>query len=85
MLAALTPVIANLPDGYRIETGGNIEESAKANAALAPIFPIMILVTLLILVVQTRTTEASAASCREHGQPQTQVRRSGLRGRILRE
>jgi len=60
VLNALTPVIANLPDGYRIETGGNIEESAKANAALAPIFPIMILVTLLILVVQTRTLSGMA-------------------------
>ena len=28
--------MAKLPAGYRIETGGSIEESAKANAALAP-------------------------------------------------
>jgi len=52
---ALQPVIAQLPEGYRIEMGGNIEESAKANDALAPIFPVMILVTLLILVIQTRS------------------------------
>src|ERR1051326_1659696 len=42
---ALAPVIAQLPSGYRIEMGGNIENSAKANAALVPIFPIMILLT----------------------------------------
>ncbi len=52
---ALKPVLAALPDGYRIEMGGSIEEAGKANAALAPIFPIMLLVTLFILVVQTRS------------------------------
>jgi multidrug efflux pump subunit AcrB len=52
---ALQPVIAQLPEGYRIEMGGNIEESAKANNALAPIFPVMVLVTLFILVLQTRS------------------------------
>jgi multidrug efflux pump subunit AcrB len=52
---ALAPVMARLPDGYRIELGGNIEESGKANRALAPIFPVMVLVILLILVIQTRS------------------------------
>jgi len=55
---ALAPVIAQLPEGYRIEMGGNIEESAKANAALVPIFPIMILLTLLVIVVQVRSIAA---------------------------
>jgi multidrug efflux pump subunit AcrB len=52
---ALAPVMGRLPDGYRIELGGNIEESGKANRALAPIFPVMVLVILLILVIQTRS------------------------------
>ena len=52
---ALQPIISLLPEGYHIEMGGNIEESTKANNALMPIFPVMILVTLLILVIQTRT------------------------------
>ncbi|MDR3472417.1 MAG: efflux RND transporter permease subunit [Devosia sp.] len=52
---ALAPVMGRLPDGYRIELGGNIEESGKANQALAPIFPVMLLVILLILVIQTRS------------------------------
>ena len=52
---SLAPLIAHLPDGYRIELGGDIEESGKANRALAPIFPVMLLVTLLILVIQTRS------------------------------
>jgi multidrug efflux pump subunit AcrB len=55
---ALAPVIAQLPDGYRIEMGGNIEDSAKANAALVPIFPVMILLTLLVIVVQVRSIAA---------------------------
>jgi multidrug efflux pump subunit AcrB len=53
--AALKPVIATLPAGYRIETGGNIEESLKANRALAPVFPIMLALTLLVLVIQVRS------------------------------
>jgi multidrug efflux pump subunit AcrB len=57
---ALAPVRARLPDGYSIEMGGNIEDSGKANAALLPIFPIMILLTLLVLVLQTRSLPATA-------------------------
>jgi multidrug efflux pump subunit AcrB len=52
---ALAPVLARLPDGYRIEIGGSIEEAGKANNALAPIFPVMLLVTLLIIVIQVRS------------------------------
>jgi multidrug efflux pump subunit AcrB len=55
---ALAPIIARLPDGYRIETGGNIEDSTKANSALLPVLPIMVLLTLLVLVVQTRSLSA---------------------------
>jgi multidrug efflux pump subunit AcrB len=55
---ALAPIIARLPNGYRIETGGNIEDSTKANSALLPIFPVMLLLTLLVLVVQTRSLSA---------------------------
>ena len=55
ILTALKPVTAGLPDGYRIEVGGNAEESERANTALAPVFPIMILVTLTIIVFQTRS------------------------------
>ena len=55
---ALAPTIARLPNGYSVETGGNIEDSAKANSALVPVFPIMVLLTLLVLVVQTRSLSA---------------------------
>ena len=58
--SALQPMIGRLPSGYRIETGGNIEDSAKANSALAPVFPIMIALTLLVLVIQVRSLSAMA-------------------------
>jgi multidrug efflux pump subunit AcrB len=38
----LQPIVAKLPSDYRIEEGGSIEESGKANRALVPLFPIMI-------------------------------------------
>jgi multidrug efflux pump subunit AcrB len=55
ILPALEPVIAALPDGYRIETGGSIEESAKANAALVAVFPIMAVVMLSLLMIQLQS------------------------------
>ncbi|HEV8391665.1 MAG TPA: efflux RND transporter permease subunit [Dongiaceae bacterium] len=56
--AALKPVIERLPSGYRIEMGGNIEDAGKANSALAPVFPVMIALTLLVLVIQVRSLSA---------------------------
>ncbi|HVJ41586.1 MAG TPA: efflux RND transporter permease subunit [Dongiaceae bacterium] len=52
---ALKPLEASLPAGYHIETGGNIEDSAKANNALAPVFPVMIALILFVLVLQVRS------------------------------
>ena len=51
----LQPIIAKLPAGYRIEEGGSIEESGKANRALAPLFPIMIALTLITIILQVRS------------------------------
>jgi multidrug efflux pump subunit AcrB len=51
----LQPVVAKLPAGYAIEMGGSIEESDKANSALAPLFPIMIALTLLTIILQVRS------------------------------
>jgi multidrug efflux pump len=44
-----------LPYGYRIETGGSIEESAKANTALAAVFPVMAIVMLSLLMIQLQS------------------------------
>jgi multidrug efflux pump len=45
---------AALPPGQRIVTGGATEESAKANASLFALFPIMVGTMLLLLMVQLR-------------------------------
>lgn len=55
LLPALQPVIEALPSGYRIETGGAVEESAKANLALFKVFPLMFLVMLSLLMLQLRS------------------------------
>jgi len=58
MLNALQPIIDSLPAGYRIEQAGSIEESGKATKAMAPLFPIMIAMTLLIIILQVRSMSA---------------------------
>ncbi len=58
ILKQLQPVIAKLPAGYRIEQGGPIEESGKATKAMAPLFPIMIAITLLMIILQVRSMSA---------------------------
>jgi multidrug efflux pump subunit AcrB len=55
ILPRLAPLKAELPAGYRIETGGSIEESAKANASLAAVFPVMIIVMLTLLMIQLQS------------------------------
>ncbi|APO70836.1 acriflavin resistance protein (plasmid) [Rhizobium gallicum] len=55
VMKALQPLIAALPVGYRIEMGGNIEESLKANVALVQIFPVMIAAMLIVIILQVRS------------------------------
>jgi len=55
ILKQLKPIIAKLPDGYRIEEAGSIEQSRKANGAIVPLLPIMIAATLLIIILQVRS------------------------------
>jgi multidrug efflux pump subunit AcrB len=57
---ALAPVMAKLPTGYLIEMAGPIEESAKANAALALVFPVMLLAMLAIIMLQVRSFSTMA-------------------------
>ncbi|SET15166.1 efflux RND transporter permease subunit [Kosakonia radicincitans] len=58
IMKQLQPIITSLPDGYRIELAGSIEESGKATKAMAPLFPIMIAMTLLIIILQVRSMSA---------------------------
>ena len=50
----LAAMRSELPPGYRIDLGGSIEESNKANSALFGMFPIMILVMLTLLMAQVQ-------------------------------
>jgi multidrug efflux pump subunit AcrB len=52
---SLQPIVDSLPAGYRIEEGGAIEESDKANAALFAVFPIMFAVMLTLLMIQLQS------------------------------
>src|SRR5262249_52750693 len=55
VMAALRPLIASLPEGYRIDMGGSIEEAGKANVALAAVFPIMVALMLVFIMLQVRS------------------------------
>src|SRR5437588_1935350 len=54
----LAPLRKSLPENYRIEMAGSIEEATKANSALAPLFPIMILFMLTVIIIQLRSFSA---------------------------
>ncbi|WP_027174287.1 efflux RND transporter permease subunit [Methylobacterium sp. 10] len=51
----LEPIKAKLPPGYRIDTAGAVEESAKAMMSLVAVFPIMLIVTLTVIMIQVRS------------------------------
>lgn len=60
IMTALQPLIASLPAGYRIEMGGSIEESVKANTALGKVFPVMIAAMLVFIMLQVRSFSTMA-------------------------
>jgi multidrug efflux pump subunit AcrB len=51
----LKDIEAKLPAGYRIDVGGAVEESDKANTALVAVAPVMIVTVLLILMLQLQS------------------------------
>jgi len=50
----LKDIEAGLPSGYRIDVGGAVEESEKANTALLAVAPVMLLVILTLLMLQLK-------------------------------
>ncbi|MFN3767057.1 MAG: efflux RND transporter permease subunit [Ectopseudomonas guguanensis] len=48
----LKDIEASLPSGYRIDVGGAVEESDKANQALLAVAPLMLVSILLLLMLQ---------------------------------
>jgi multidrug efflux pump subunit AcrB len=60
VIADLKPIVDTLPAGYRIETAAAIEESEKANKALAAIFPVMLILMMTVIIFQVRSLAAMA-------------------------
>ncbi|MCB5362415.1 efflux RND transporter permease subunit [Pusillimonas sp. CC-YST705] len=52
---ALRELEANLPVGYEIQEGGVAEESAKANAAIGLVVPVMLLLWAIFLMLQLQS------------------------------
>lgn len=51
----VTAFAAGLPDGYKIEVGGTIEESAKSQAPIAAVVPLMLFTMATILMIQLQS------------------------------
>lgn len=58
VLAQLRPIIDNLPAGYTITAGAALEEAAKANQALAKVFPVMLILMMIVIIFQVRSIAA---------------------------
>jgi len=52
---ALTSVRAGLPPGYRIEVGGDKEESARSQGSIFKMMPLMVFLMVLFLMVQLQS------------------------------
>jgi multidrug efflux pump subunit AcrB len=59
VVTTLTPSIAelskSLPQAYRIELGGVVEDSAKAQASVVAVLPAMLVIMFTVLMVQLRS------------------------------
>ena len=51
----LHPLRAKLPPGYAIAVGGAVEESAKGQASVAAVMPLMLVVTITLLMIQLQS------------------------------
>jgi multidrug efflux pump subunit AcrB len=59
VVTALAPEVdalaSSLPTGYRIDVGGTVEESAKSQASVIAMVPIMLLAMLTVLIFELRS------------------------------
>ena len=53
--ADLQGLIATLPPGYRIDIGGSVEQSGKADASIKRVQPIMLVLMLIVIMLQMRS------------------------------
>ena len=52
---ALAPLRASLPEGYRIDIGGSMEQSGKANDSIRKLQPLMVALMLMFIMLQMRS------------------------------
>ncbi len=52
---AVDAIRQRLPDGYRLEAGGIVEESATSQASVAAVVPVMLLIMLTVLMAELRS------------------------------
>jgi multidrug efflux pump subunit AcrB len=55
LAAGVAAVDAKLPLGYRIETGGTVEESAQSQASVIAVVPLMLLIMLTVLMLELKS------------------------------
>ena len=59
VVQALAPKIAalnaSLPSGYHVDVGGTVEESSKAQASVAAVVPLMLVLMLTVLMIQLQS------------------------------
>jgi multidrug efflux pump len=46
---------AQLPEGYRVDTGGTVEESGKSQASVVAVVPLMLLIMFTVLMAELRS------------------------------
>jgi len=60
ILPTLEDIRASMPDGYRLETGGTVEDSAKGQDSIKAGLPLFLLVVVTLLMVQLRSFSRTA-------------------------
>lgn len=53
--ADMADLRASLPDGYRIDIGGSMEQSGKADASIQKLMPLMVALMLIFIMLQMRS------------------------------
>lgn len=53
--AQLATLRTQLPEGYRLETGGSVEQSSKADASIQKLQPLMVALMLVVIMIQMRS------------------------------
>ena len=60
IMPSLEPIRAQLPDGYELEVGGTIEDSARGQASVNAGVPLFIVVVLTLLMLQLKSFSRTA-------------------------